>query len=77
MNYTNIEAYKLCIEPYVFSSYDKINRKIIGGYGDIIMIINDEVLLKNWLTDPEGGFIRVTTTPDTIRLNPGIFDKII
>lgn len=71
---TPIEIYK--IKENFNSPLERDHNKIASsGIGDYLLIINDEVWIRNWDDSKEDNFSKVVYSADFVRINPAIFEK--
>ena len=54
----------------------KRDFKQIPGIGDLVVIFDNQVWVRNWCDNHENEFVRAIYSPEFVRINPNIFDKL-
>ena len=70
----NIEVYKIK-ENFNTPLASNPSTPASCGVGDIVIIFDDEVWVRDWNDDRKEQFAKAVYNPDFVRMNTNIFDK--
>jgi hypothetical protein len=70
----DIEVYKLK-ENLKTPISESPNEIANNGIGDLVVIFDNQVWVRNWNDNHQNEFVRAIYSPEFVRINTNIFDK--
>lgn len=72
----NIEVYEI-VQNFNTPLASDSKKRAMAGYGDHVVIIDNQVYIRDWNDEREEQFAEALYDAEFVRINPGIFKKII